>query len=853
MAAVNLCTNPSFEANHDNWQSSGGGTIQRVSEPWSGAFGLQYQGNNLNYGHTAAFNITNGQQVAISFYIKNKKTTADTITVELYHSSTVRATWNHIIKPNEWKRVICHTIVTHSQSYQFRILGNALNVIVDAVQIEIVNGHSATTYFDGGYNAPIESSQVASPQYAWNGTPHESTSVRNMNAANGGLLYNLQDNLGFMVVGFQNADNPALDNQTVDFFGTDGAALQDIIVPPRNLTVIGYIYGQTPNELNDKVSRFLSYFAQDTTAIRQAKSFVYQNYDGDEPVGIPLTFSGVIASTTQIPLGNNLSVQCSLQIRMLDPFFYGHDEGCKFNLDDFDLTGYNFARARDLTNYTGTRISTYLDEPGVVNGTIYCMAKSYTGMIYFGGDFTSVAGITVKNFAGYNPFTDSFFTVGTNLATLFNGAVRAIECLPTGGVYVGGEFTTTDGLTTNRFTWFFENQSPRQWFRQSTGGAVYGLNGAVYAIKAKPLNPASLNSEQDMYIGGAFTGDNSGNAYYRILRRTAAGQFTYVSGTPTTNGVNNTVRAIALNISKNELYIGGQFTTTFDGLTTLNRIATMSGDFGSLIQPYYTGVNATVQAIAVDQTDGTVYIGGDFTATAAGSTLLYGAKYSGSQWVQVCPATSVFTSASIASIIPYRNGFLFMGYVLVTDTDNFNGFFWYNGQSAYPVPFGNSSPFGVPESSTCAVVANNGDLYIGSLNGGINYTGVNTVAVNTGTAAAPIIWQIDYTDFTSATVHRIRQFVNNTQMTSISFNQLIASRGDFLEVNTGKGTIESFIAGDVTRYVLSASGITNMRCLPGNNDLTVWRTADFTSSSAFTISAYWKQTFNSLFDGARKL
>lgn len=848
-AATNLCINPSFETDHDNWQSgSGGATLTRVTEPWSGAWGLRYQGAHLNYGHTTKLNLQLNQQVVISFYIKNKKTTASAMTVELYHSSTVRAQWQFIAQPGVWKRQVCYTIVPHTQSYEFRIVGSALDFVIDAVQVELVSGHSATTYFDGSMTGNINNSQTAAPQYAWLGKPHDSISVRSSNAANGGLLYNLQDELGYMVVGFQNGDNPALDNQTVDYFGTDGAALQDIIVPPRDLTVIGYIYGQTPGELHRKVSRFLSYFAQDTAATRQPKTFIYQNMEDNEPVGVPLTFSGVIAATTQIPLGNDLAVQCALRIRMLDPFFYGHDESTLFDTTAATVTGFQLARARELTTYTGTLNTTFLDQPGVVVGTIYAMAVSSSGKIYIGGDFTSIGGITVRNFAGYDPQTETFFTVGTNLATLFNGIVYAIACTSAGGVYVGGAFTTTDGLTTNRFTWFFE--SSLTWQRHSTGGAVYGLNNDVYAIVAKPQQYLSAGIPNEIYLGGAFTADNSGNSFLRILRYDGVFRQCDSSG-GVNNGVNGTVIALAYNPTKNEVYLGGSFTIKNNGIGTLNRIAYMDGDAIATIQPYYTGVNSTVRAIYADPVDGTVYIGGAFTQTAAGSTLKYFAKFSGTVWSEVYPQFDPGVVAhEVYGIVPYRNGVLFMGSFMNQSTYNFNQFLWYNGQSVFPVPYGSPVSAGTPDFPRCAIVLRNGDLYIGGQ--GIDRSGVNATATNTGSAAAPMIWQINATQMTSRTEYQLRQLINDTQMVSISLNQYYVSQYDYVEVDTGSGDISSWLLGDITRYVLSASGITNMRCLPGRNYLTIWL-YDASSANQLIITAYWRQTFNALFDGARAI
>ena len=72
------------------------------------------------------------------------------------------------------------------------------------------------------------------------------------------------------------------------------------------------------------------------------------------------------------------------------------------------------------------------------------LAFSQNGMLYLGGTFTAVDGVTAKNVAMYNPATDTWSALDVGL----NNSVYALIVDPSGLVYAGGIFTANGDAST---------------------------------------------------------------------------------------------------------------------------------------------------------------------------------------------------------------------------------------------------------------------------------------------------------------------------------------------------------------------------------------------------------------------
>jgi hypothetical protein len=860
--SVNLCTNPSFETNTDNWTPAAPTTITRVANPWAGAYGLSWAttaGKNLTYGGTTSFNLTSNANYAISFYCYSS-TANDASVITVGIAKILAATFTASVQSpvtTSWRRVVLNVYIPPAQAglHTLQISVNqSMSVIIDAVQIEQILedgvtlfdtvNQGATTYFDGSTTGTINNSQVVSPQYTWQGKAHESASSRSIGAANGGTPINLQNALGFTIVGVIGGDNPAPNNQTVSFNGVDGGSLVDILIPPRQLTMIGRISAASKESLARKISAFLEYFGRDTTAIRQAKYFIFQYKRGRELIGQPLYFSGIVTNTANAPVSNDLAYTVSMTINMLDPFFYGHTESFSLPVSDLNQTDSSLSYVPDFTKTSATLPSvaqTLYD----ANGSIRAMVVAPNGEIFIGGDFTQFDGAANTAYiVKYSPITKTYSTLRPG-ANALNGSVSALAITPDGvDLWIGGSFTLANGAAADRIVRYTIATGVWSTFGGLSGG---GVSGPVYAIAINRMRKIASGGgyPYDVYIGGAFTATSTINAY-RIAKTSSTANQWDAFGTG--SGMNGDVYSLAYNNNLNRLYIGGAFTTSqggvanaFVGICYINMSAP-----GTTVA-FYTGVNVSaggyVYSIYSSDVDNALYIGGSFTATFAGAALLRAASFNGVVWNQV---DFGFSDGIVYDFQPYNNGFVLTG----TFTSGggysglFNGIAYYNGQTLAPVPVS-----GLSKGFYNSIVTPDNALYLGLIR-----TANQTIAsgqvqkyIYKGTAAAAIVWQIYHND---PAVYDLvlNQVTNLTQQTAVSFKQLPITYREFVQINTATGTITSDIMGNQLRYILG-SGITQQRIMPGNNYLMYWYVTTAAAGASIDIAAFWRKTYYTLFDG----
>lgn len=187
---------------------------------------------------------------------------------------------------------------------------------------------------------------------------------------------------------------------------------------------------------------------------------------------------------------------------------------------------------------------------GTPNGVASTIAHSpYDGYMYVGGGFTSISGVNATRIAywdgsAWNPFDATL--VGPD-----NGLVTCLAFHPSGRTYVGGTFTTINGLAVPYLTYFKDSL----W---STG--IGSLNGAVMAMAIAPNG--------DLYVGGAFT-TIDGAAISYIAKWNGS------SWSALGSGVNGTVTSLHFD-DNGLLYVGGTFTQA-GRLSLADHIATWNG------------------------------------------------------------------------------------------------------------------------------------------------------------------------------------------------------------------------------------------------------------------------------------
>ena len=222
---------------------------------------------------------------------------------------------------------------------------------------------------------------------------------------------------------------------------------------------------------------------------------------------------------------------------------------------DGTVTGLN-----GLARWTGR---TWAPVGGGVSGSVYAL-EVYQGNLYVGGDFTEAGGVTVNGIACWDG--TSWSALGSGVASPYNAVVRALHTWGEGEMaeplYVGGNFTSANGMTVNNIAIWDGTQN--QWFSISNvyGPGTKGVNGPVWAL----TDYANL-----LFIGGEFVvkdyltaNCNNLAVYYTYPYPGYMGKIAPMPWSGSVGGKNTGIpmiwsRICALTVHKGELYVGGRF------------------------------------------------------------------------------------------------------------------------------------------------------------------------------------------------------------------------------------------------------------------------------------------------------
>ena len=219
---------------------------------------------------------------------------------------------------------------------------------------------------------------------------------------------------------------------------------------------------------------------------------------------------------------------------------------------------------------------------------------SSDGNIFVGGNFTTYSGFSTNKLIKLKPngSIDHTFNIGTG----FNNIVRVVETQSNGKVLVGGTFTTYNGTTIRRLV------------RLNADGTIdysfdigSGFDGQIRDLK--------IQSDGKIVLVGGFTLYNLSVSRNRIVRINQNGSIDYTFSVGT--GFNSTVLVSELQ-PDGKLILGGQF-TSYNG-TARNRIVRLNTD-GTIDNTFSvgTGFNATVNELILEP-NGKILVGGQFTS-----------------------------------------------------------------------------------------------------------------------------------------------------------------------------------------------------------------------------------------------
>ena len=230
--------------------------------------------------------------------------------------------------------------------------------------------------------------------------------------------------------------------------------------------------------------------------------------------------------------------------------------------------------------------------------TSHSIGAAPLGGVWVGGLFTSYNGVARNRVALLNSAgaLDTTFDPGAGA----NSNVLASVVQSDGKFVMGGEFTAYDGVARNFLA------------RLNSGGALdptFNPGPGISSSDADPvIQSVVVQSDGKIVIGGEFDAYN-GVARNRIARLNSDGSLdpTFDPGT----GANQTIFSVVLQ-TDGKIVIVGYF-NTYNGVAR-NRIARLNSD-GSLDTVFDPGTGASPYIRSVDiQTDGKIVIGGGFTA-----------------------------------------------------------------------------------------------------------------------------------------------------------------------------------------------------------------------------------------------
>jgi uncharacterized delta-60 repeat protein len=288
-------------------------------------------------------------------------------------------------------------------------------------------------------------------------------------------------------------------------------------------------------------------------------------------------------------------------------------------------------------NATATFTSNFNQTKGF-NAAVTGFIKQASGKYVVSGYFTSYQGVTANYIARLNAngTLDTTFNSG---GSGFDNAAGTLVQDSSGNIYVGGAFTTYNGIAynANRFAKLDSNGNLLVAKTGNVNGSTgNGFSGQVTVLK--------IDSSGNIWAGGSFSnyygGNVSAGSVNHIAKLTPDGTLTKIYtgdsfASPTGNGFNSTVQSIVFD-SSNNAWIGGGFITYYgtnfgggayvannaNAIAKLNSLGVLQtikiGDVaGALTNGFGSGNN--VYSMAFDSLNN-LWVGGSFTTYYGGGS-----------------------------------------------------------------------------------------------------------------------------------------------------------------------------------------------------------------------------------------
>jgi uncharacterized delta-60 repeat protein len=338
------------------------------------------------------------------------------------------------------------------------------------------------------------------------------------------------------------------------------------------------------------------------------------------------------------------------------------------------------------------------------NGTVLIISLSADGSkdVFVGGDFTTYNGGQANRIVRLN--ADGTIDQAFVVASGFDASVRSIvpAAAQSGNVFVGGEFTTYNGIQKARIVRLNADGTVDPSFATGTG-----FDNTVNIIA-----PAGDGSGA-LYVGGAFSTYN-GRPANSLVRLNADGTVdpTFVTGA----GFDNTVfTVVPVGDGTGDVYVGGAF-TLYKGIQVMRIVRLNSDGSVDFAFPTTTGFDNTVQNMTLaDDRSGNLYVGGDFT-NYKGIRANGLARLNSNGLLDLSFVTGIGFNNAVFSVVPAGDGTgkLYVGGAFT----NYNGaqtneLVRINQNGAKDLSFGTGAGFSDTVFKVVPVGDGSGDVYVG--------------------------------------------------------------------------------------------------------------------------------------------
>ncbi len=657
----------------------------------------------------------------------------------------------------------------------------------------------------------------------WLGTAHQSRSAIGGLSRSNGIEKDFDDDYHFKVsemIGIGATPTISIDDYTTQ----SGGQLNNIKERPFVFSLVGILKDADDDcNMNTERRELYKVLSHDSYPPGQnGWQPLTIRYEGIEPnKQISCHFEGGLEGN----LRSELPAEERLALRFVapEPKWYEYTErGDELHGGDSDTFRYFAARRKSTGQWDNTGLSV------AGGGTVYAVEVSQkNGLCYIGFDGTNWDNSGIDYIAVYDDENDSWDDVGS-ASFAFNGAVYGIDFDASGNLYAVGVFT--DGAGNRDYIAKFDGTNWTALGNPSAGATIT----SIYTIL--------VASNGDIWVGGDFTNfAGIANADYVAYYDVSASAWSAAS-----TGLNNAVQINGLaEDSEGNIWAGGDFTQDGSG-NTVRRLTYFDGtDWDNEVGG---GINNTVIALYIDDKDN-VYVGGEFTGTADAAYTIEGiAMWNGQTWDDMNEGVDVTAGTSgIYDIAESPDGLVWIvgNYTTVKSLEsNFDPVARWNGYTWLYTDIEDISPFSIAFSKPNATIKENYSVFVGSGDTGTYYFNGTLTHENPGNATSYPKIVIRRTDALGSEVI-FKQIRNETSGTELRFDYgLVAGEEIIIDTNPQERSIVSNIAGRIPQMLLPGTNMSDFKIYPDSNQITAFY--QYGAGVTIEITFYYTPAYRSL-------